>query len=80
MEGNFSAFNTSACGVNANSIGDIEVTDIVALQHEKYGLVAMRQDTTSTFNALLVVNENQVLQTIPVAGSPDGMKASPEGR
>jgi DNA-binding beta-propeller fold protein YncE len=62
------------------ALGAIEATDVAVLPHANYGLVAVRQDTTSTFNALLAIDGDQVLQTLPITGSPDGMKVSPDGR
>jgi hypothetical protein len=70
-------------------IGLIETADVAVLHTHHYGLVAVRSNRVHQpplppgvpmTGALLAVNESGVLQELPIAGRPDGVKASPDGR
>jgi hypothetical protein len=61
-------------------LGLVEATDVAIFPNRKFGLVATRGNggSVTTGNALLAVNKTAVLQTLEIAGRPDGMKVSPD--
>ena len=61
-------------------LGFGEVTDVAVLPGNPFGLAVVRGDTVSPLNALLAIQGNHVLQTLPIPERPDGMKVSPDGR
>ena len=62
------------------ALGHGEITDVAVLPGGPFGLAVVRADTVSPLNALLAIQGNEVLQTLPIPASPDGMKVSPDGR
>jgi hypothetical protein len=62
------------------ALGYGEVTDVGVLPSGRYGLAVVRGDTVRTKNVLLAIRGGEILQEIPFAAKPDGMKISPDGR
>lgn len=83
----FNVFNETAPRLD---IGLIEAADVAVVHGQHYGLVAVRANRimqpaplpplVPLSGALLAVSDDQVLQTLPITGRPDGLKASPDGR
>ena len=83
----FNVFNETAPRLD---IGLIEAADVAVLHGHHYGLVAVRANRimqpaplpplVPLSGALLAVSGDQVLQTLPITGRPDGVKVSPDGR
>lgn len=70
-------------------IGLVEAADVAVLGTPQYGLVAVRANRipqpsgpplVPQSGALLAVTGTEVLQVLPIAGRPDGVKPSPDGR
>jgi DNA-binding beta-propeller fold protein YncE len=57
-----------------------ESTDVGVLPGNPFGLAVVRADAVSPLNALLSIRGNDILQTLTIPASPDGMKISPDGR
>jgi hypothetical protein len=73
--------------ISSLDIGLIETADVAVLHTSQFGLVAVRANripgppvVVPLEGALLAVNGSEVLQELPIAGRPDGVKASPDGR
>lgn len=56
-----------------------EVTDVGVLPNGQFGLAVVRADAASSFNGVLAIRGNEIIQTLPIPAAPDGMKISPNG-
>jgi DNA-binding beta-propeller fold protein YncE len=70
-------------------LGLVEAADVAVLPTRQFSLVAVRANRipqpsgpplTPLSGALLAVSGDTILQTVTIAGRPDGVKASPDGR
>jgi DNA-binding beta-propeller fold protein YncE len=57
-----------------------ESTDVGIMPSGQFGLTVVRADALTSFNGMLAIRGGQVLQSIPIPQSPDGMKISPDGK
>jgi hypothetical protein len=57
-----------------------ECTDVGVMPNGQFGLTVVRADADSPFNGVLAIRGDQIVQSIPIPASPDGMKISPDGK